>query len=400
MPISMSLAQLGADPNSADDPAINGMKLAQAEQQMLNQKQEVIKQKEDLELAKFNRLNSTMQTLARTNPAVAKKMVPGVADSFRRSGIAVDPGVLDLMASDEGYKQRMLALSQDADALASDPAARQQYIQAHGDVGQFDKGLMTLESYSKQAKDLAIANARNETMERSAQIRADGVVGAAQVRGATTQANTALRANQQYQNTMKTVEQGLMQANRAVHLVQGIDAKELKINKTLRADLTNVMASLVGGGKPSTVYGQQHMEFDSAYQSVSDKLNYLRGRADDTLPPEQFEQLKVDINALKGLYDLQHKDTYSSFREGVPEQFRGDLDKRYGSLRKNLKLNAELSAPGAAAESHTPPPPGRTPAPDGLTDNQRTYLSKARGLKKADGSAYTEAEIMAKMPKQ
>ena len=372
-----------------------GMQLASMQQQQQLTQQDIQKQQDQLDTAKFTKLNGFITTLARSRPEIAQKMIPQMKDDLGRSGMNVDPGILDLYAKDDAYKARAQSLSTSIQQLASDPQARQQYLAAAGDVGMCDTAQNSLFDAQKtvastdlktalmqQKSDLAadknhttinVAAAHDATSKDNAQTRANATMGNAEMR-------TGMQAAGRYQQAMKPTEDGLSAANRAVGLIKDIDSGDLNSNKTLRNDLTNQMASLVSGGRPSTVHGSENAQMDSAYSNVMDKLNFLKGSADSTLPPAQLSQLKKDITALQGMYGQQHENNYLAFRESVPDPLRKPLDNRANMFRARVGLPKvdmsgssdfdpstasapqAVSAPGVAPAGQAPsaPPPAPT----------------------------------------
>jgi hypothetical protein len=286
-----------------------------------------------------------------------------------------DPSIPEVIATDENYARNYINVAKGfaPNATDEDKAATLQSMQQLGD---FDKGLTELSSSSKLGTQLDIAKSKNEYLATALQARQGNQGDRIQ-----------LSANKQYESTMKPAESGLISANRAEDVMSQISENKLKINKTMRADLTSQLASLTGGGRPGTVYGQSAQEFDSAYQRVKDFQNYLGGTANDTLPAGQFKQLQADISALKNLYGQQHETQYQSFREGVPDQVREKLDSRYDTIRKKYGLST-LDQASQGQSQQAPSAPAKS---DPVADAFRAK-AKAAGKSDAEIEAYLKAK--------
>lgn len=149
-----------------------GMKLAQEKQNIEQQKIQMEQMEDQLEQQKFTKAMNNMGTLARARPEIAKRMVPRIQEQLRAAGIAVDASVLDLMASDDAYKNRFMAITKVASGLANDPKSRQEALQALTDIGSFDKGLSMLEGQNKLETQVDVAQARADAMKEVAGLNA------------------------------------------------------------------------------------------------------------------------------------------------------------------------------------------------------------------------------------
>jgi hypothetical protein len=349
-----------------------GVQLATMQDQVEKSKVNLEQQKTELTDKQFMSATSMLGNLARANPTIAKKMLPQIQQRFQQMGW--DPSIPEVIASDENYARNYMNTA-NAFTPHATPEQKAAALQSFQQLGEFDKGLTELAQSSKLGTQLDIAKSKNEYLSTALQARQ-------QNQGDRIQ----LTANKQYEATMKPAEQGLVSANRAEDIMGQVESNKLKMNKSLRADMTSQLAALTGGGRPSTVYGQAHQEFDSAYQRVKDFENYIKGTADDTIPKAQFKQLKADISALKGLYGQQHEIQYQSFREGVPDQVRDKLDSRYDTIRKKYGLSSldEASAPAAKQ----PVAPANS---DPVADAFRAK-AKAAGKSDAEIEAYLKAK--------
>ncbi len=120
------------------------MNLAEQAQGLEANKVKVAEMKEQMETAQYNKALNSLHTLARTRPDIAKRMVGKVKENLNKAGIAIDDSVLEVMASDDSYKQRMLSAYSALSGKATNPEARSKGLQALSDYGMFDKAFETI----------------------------------------------------------------------------------------------------------------------------------------------------------------------------------------------------------------------------------------------------------------
>lgn len=374
-----------------------GMKLAQTQQQMEVQKQQVETQKAELEEKKWTSAKGMLNTYLRAAPAIQKAMEKQVTQ--RWTNLGGDPAIIQAAKDqDTGnlWRQAMLADNKDPVSAA---VGMQSIAQLDAfNSGAEDKAFQLSSQRSKLIESENIAKAKAATAVDVANINAKGRVDAAQARIAATNVKTGLQAGNQYYKNMNSTESGLATATKADKIITDIDEGTLQSNKTIRADLTGALATLVNNGRPSTVYGQSHQEFDSAYTRAQDALNFLKGKANSTMPEDQFTQLKADIHALQGMYGEQHENIYQGFRAGLDPSLQPLMDARFNAVRKRYKLNPldtsqgqQTPAGGAPTAPQTPSTqssPPTTMAPDTAL---KDIIKKARDVKIPD------ADIRAKL---
>lgn len=390
-----------------------GMQLAQTANSLDAQKASLEQQKEQLDTMKFNKAFDTMHTLATARPEIAKRMVPKVLDQFRSAGIPVDENVMHTMASDDEWKNRWMQVANGIDS--TDPAQRAQFMSAMTDMGMTDKGLAQLASSSKLQSQKDIAETKYQGLVDSRGIGADATVQAAEIaaKGRVDAANARIgpnspqatrvqnQVNSQYQSTMKGWEGSLSAADQLERTIKDVDLGELNSSKNVRGELNAKIASLLGGGKPSTVYGTQSIEQDSLYQHTMDKINSVLGESNSTITDKQWEQMKKEIASFKASNAKMHDDAYQSFREGISESYRQGIDNRFSKFRGSKGLPSSIQYQGD--NSGTPPAPVAGAVPQGatLSANQKAFMVKAKLLKDPKTKQpYTDAEIQAMMPKQ
>lgn len=147
-------------------------------------------------------------------------------------------------------------------------------------------------------------------------------------------------ANKDYSKELGSAEAQIKNANRILALTNKIkaalsnpnDPEAVKATRQLRSDLSGALASMVNGGKPATVYGMSHQDFDSYYGKVQDFLSKF-GDPKGTMTPEQIQQLENDVKAMREEYGLSHEISFKAFQEGLPTSVRGPLQKRFDKFR-------------------------------------------------------------------
>lgn len=142
-----------------------------------------------------------------------------------------------------------------------------------------------------------------------------------------------LATNSKYGQEMGLYEKTVMGANRALTIIDKIGSGDLKGTKQLKSDLAASLASMMNGGRPATVYGMSHQDFDSSYGAVQSLKDKLIGTTSDTITAPQLNQLKKDVEALRNEYLNNHEVAYQSFREGIPDRLREKVDKRFAEFR-------------------------------------------------------------------
>lgn len=161
---------------------------------------------------------------------------------------------------------------------------------------------------------------------------------------------TQMMGNQQYTQNMKASEQALLSANKASSLIDGIASGTLKSTKQLSSDLSANLASLISGGRPATVFGMQHQDFDSAYKRVQNAYAMFSGETPNTMTKAQLQQLSADVKALQHEYGLQHEAAFKSFQANMPSHLQPGLQKRYETFREQTGVDGLSSEDKQAIE--------------------------------------------------
>jgi hypothetical protein len=150
------------------------------------------------------------------------------------------------------------------------------------------------------------------------------------------EAGLGMRANNSYSHEMKQTEDQLLGANRALELVRKIKSNDLVGTSQLKSDLSASLASMMNGGRPATVYGMSHQDFDSLYARAQHSYGILSGQTPGTITDAQLTQLQKDIEALQKEYSKQREIKFKSFQSGSPDQFQGKLQKRYDQFGQTM----------------------------------------------------------------
>jgi hypothetical protein len=255
----------------------------------------------------------------------------GAANRQSKESIAGDKNDTSLSLGDlnNQTRQAMADLKAEIDRLRDETTRRGQ------DLG---KGKADADRSSKEK----IAGSNNQTKKDVAGINAKAK---ATTPGASADRNL-LRASGMYHTEMGNTEDQLLAANRVNALVQGITAGDLKGTSQLKSDLSGALASMLNQGKPATVYGMSHQEFDSAYGRAQKALGFLTGETNDTITQPQLEQLAKDVDALKNEYSIQHTAKFNAFNSGLPDGIKPKMLERYNTFRQGV-----LSAPPKGASS-------------------------------------------------
>lgn len=237
--------------------------------------------------------------------------------------------------------------------------------------------------------------------ERGRQAMADAMMKRAELSNQNRVVSNQSSANRQYSTEMKPFENTMQQADRSMEIANKISAGELKSTSQLRSDLSSALASMMNNGKPATVFGMSHQDFDSLWGRMQKAYGMVSGTTPDTMTNAQLNQLKLDIGALRNEYAKQHEIAYKSFREGLHPSVVNPLDNRYKTFRKSKGLNTDLEDQGAIANEPTSmlpakqaaaPGPQAAPSPPHPQDNQAIQWAKqnmndprAQAILKANG---------------
>lgn len=126
-----------------------GLELATMSEKIQSQKQALEKQKQELEDAKFNSTTGMLKTLARSNPKVARMMLPKIKDRMRNLGVPVDDAVLESYASDEEYKKRLISATSIFEKGLT-PEQKAEGLASLADLMDHDKAMNMLQENDRQ----------------------------------------------------------------------------------------------------------------------------------------------------------------------------------------------------------------------------------------------------------
>lgn len=166
MATNMSLQDIVGSPAEAtSQPIAQGMKLAQAQQDMQKQKQEVEGMQEQLQQAKWNSFSGMMNTYLKAPPAIRKAMKGQLTQRF--GNIGADPAILDAASDDALAQSYRTAL----DAFSKDPNAAALGTQAMQSLDAFHNGATGLAASVKERANLQVQEElKRATMEQTAEL--------------------------------------------------------------------------------------------------------------------------------------------------------------------------------------------------------------------------------------
>lgn len=168
------------------------------------------------------------------------------------------------------------------------------------------------------------------------------------------QANAQGQAGARYSKQMTGTEDQLMAANRVADLTSKISAKDLQSTPQLRSDLSAALSTMLSGGKPATVYGMSHQDFDSLYGRAQKAQQFLTGDTGDSMTEPQLAQLTKDVNALRSEYGRQHQVKFKSFEQSESPMFTPGLESRYQTFRSGAGVDQGQDQSGASGLLKSP----------------------------------------------
>lgn len=341
--------QSGADQVNNYVQAVQAQQAKQQQAQMLQDK---------MEEGRYHTGMSLINNAMSMSPEMFKVAHPAMEKRLQQTFTGYQPGTLKgLYENDdnrEGWQSYMQAVT--SGELPTDAAHMKLFNQVLGnDPGKIEQVLNSINEQRKLKSAQAIKEAQFATQARGQDIGLQGKEVIANAMGARTMRSAGLQANRQYKSEIGPAESAMYQASRANDIINKIQSGDLKSTKTLAADLDSAQASLLGGGKPSTVYGQQAVHMDDVYSRAHNAIQFLTANPQDTQSPAKLEQLKKDVKALNDFYGDQHKKQYSSFRQGIDPTIREHLDERYKMHRENMGLDHEIMEPGQQQQQAAPP---------------------------------------------
>lgn len=351
--------EASAGQENAMNSAIGLAKSAQDVQQKQLQTQEM---EDKLAMGRAQNLVDRLTTQNKIGDARLRQTYAKMNDQWaQKNGIAYS-GFFNDHAGDDA-QQRLGPLSDILMGAVKTPEQARAALAAASSPEELDKAYSMLGDQKKQQNAMDIAKAANAAkIEIENKKQETGMYGADQrLKGMLAMAGPRQDRIQQTANRMYSQEMGpsenlLLTANKLHDITKDVDSGQLNSNKTIRSEVQAGIAQMLAGGKPSTVFGQQAVEQDSAYQELKDFQNKYLGEAEGTVPPAQWEQLKKDIAALKSANSDLHEKKYQSFREGLegaPAQQH--LDRRYEKFRSSLGI------PGTAAGEQQAAPAAQAP---------------------------------------
>lgn len=334
-----------------------GIRLAQMQQQVQNQRDQLTQQQNQHKLDAMNGAMGMMGKLAdpNTDSRLKNYYAKTAGEYFGAAGIPMHEDVQDflkVLSPDQQYQ-----LNAARAHFMADPKGSLQDSDYMGNLAKILGSQQAADQYlsspiASQALEnqnkISIAKEQAKGKVVVAGIGAQGRVDAAGITGGVRSEGNELRANQQYSTNIGKFENTISSSDRALDIINKLKTGEggLKSTPQLRADLSAAMASMFAGGKPPTVYGMSHQDVDTAFTKLQNYNTFITGNPTNTIPSKMLDQMDKDISALKGEYTKNHENMYTSFREGLSPHLQTKLDKRYNKYRSNI--GASQMGDGAA----------------------------------------------------
>lgn len=369
--------------NSSVQGLDQGIQLAQTAQDMQEKQQKQQQMTEQLTDMKFKNYMGTQQTALQMSEPVFKasedlldkrmaKIVPGYQPGSLKA-MRADP---DLKASIQNFHSAVAT-----GEIPTTPELQDQVLKTGSDLGtQADvvnawneqRKLKSAQAIKEAANANAqtIANTKAATAEKVADIGAQGRVAAASVSagpGSPRVVRTQEAVNNDYERAIKPYEQTVNAVDQLKSTLADIDSGKLSDAKNVKAEIESKMASVFGGGRPSTVFGTQAVGLDSLYGEYQNMMNKTLGEAKGVLTDAQKAQIHQELQTFGSNAAKQHEDAYLKFsagHENLPEQYTAGVHKNYSSYRQqkglpDVNTGGQVQAPAAnsAAAGQTAPAP-------------------------------------------
>lgn len=378
-----------------DSAMKTGMGLAQAMQDMKQKSIQTAEMEDKLAMGRAQSLVDRLTTQNKIGDERLRKTYAKQNDQWaQKNGLAYQ-GFFNDHAGDDA-QTRLGPLGDLLMGSVKTPEQARAALAAASDPAMLDKTIGLLEEQKKQENAKAIAQVKANAQVTTGAGHDAAKVASTQPINDVREARLRLMANRQYTQEMKPSEDLLLASQKLQHIASDVDAGKLNSNKTIRSEVQAGIAQMLAGGKPSTVFGQQAVEQDSLFQEIKDFSNKYLGEAGGTVPPEQWNQLKKDIAALRTANADLHEKKYQSYREaleGAPIQ--GHLDSRYNKFRESMTLggNATEGKPEGNPEAA---PAASAPAASDWSAQYKDPVQQ-KFIQNALSHGYSQGEIEAKL---
>ncbi len=351
----------------------------------------------DLQDAQYKTISGTTSTAMSMSDPIFKVSEKQMEKRLKQVNPDYQEGTLAALRSDPELQAGMQAYHQAiaTGEMPTDAEHKKMVIDAFGNPGQAEQLINTFNEQRKmnQARDLKEAmlvnqkniadnrnttSSSNNTASNASRERAAGMRYSAGSPGALRAESTI---NNNYSRAINAVDQ-------LKTTLSDVDSGKLSDAKNVKAEIESKMASVFGGGKPSTVFGQQAVGLDSAYGDFQNKMNHIFGEAKGVLTEAQKKQLHQELDTFGSNAAKQHEDAFLTHLELVNPAYRGPVEQSYARYRMQKGLPSNIDYTGSA------PPPvtgtGKAPQPNGapppaapqLSPNQQAYMQamQAAGL--------------------
>lgn len=343
------LTDVNAETNKAVD---TGVKLATMQDQIQQQKQQVEKQKLDIEAAKFNQALSTMKTFSSMDPKVQGMSAKYLGQKLADYGFANGPMLLDTLKSDDTSKFMMnniaSASPEELSAIGIDPQSGVQGIMAMTDPMAFRTSIQDINDrlikYREGSRTERIADKRLLAAEDRADRRA--------IEAAGKEEKKEVKANKKAAVDLRKEFDKIPEVKAYKALSTKINSIDEAISNPSTAKDLGLIYTLMTSLDPNT--GVKEGEFATAKNagSIPDTIlgtynKALKGTLmSDSLRKDYVNQVK----SLVGNYEKTALDQAAYYTE-LAEQAGLDSEQVVGSIKKR----------GEKKKSSFTPPPNWTP---------------------------------------
>jgi hypothetical protein len=311
-----------------DEGVKTGLQLATASEQIEQKKIQNEQMKEQLESAKFNKAIGSLQTLAKTRPEIAKKMIPRIQQNLESAGIAVDPAILDVMASDPEYKRRLNALGDIVSGMANDPERRSSALAAINDLGMYSEGISALEKQQGQRFAQGQQKSAQEFQSGEAEKQRASQEKIAHIKGDQVSAQQDLR-------------QERIDISRHNSILNRLNSKDINDQLKQIRNLSNAKAQILGGTK---VTPQQLHELQ---QAVRSNLGIKGTGGVDERAATYFKNLGLKIAEVNQFFTAEPSDVNNFGNTEVLKHLMALVDKEIESVQSGVKKTALKASAGA-----------------------------------------------------
>lgn len=375
--------------------------MAQKLQQLDSMQTEQQQNEQKLQQMKWNSNKDMLNTYLNASDGVRKAMKKQIGSRLQKNG--ADPLILDSLDNEDMAKSYRSAL----DAYGKDPEAAAKGLAIMAHVGAFEQTIPSMGEVLKQRASLesarALKEAQLEVTKRGQDIGLEKakLFGGVRLDAREADAVKGLVDDPQ----VKPIQQNIQQAKKDFDLIAESRAKGLTPLKA-----TELVQSYVGllKGMSARSVGAEREELAHAASDLEQKFQMVKQKWTQSkgMIKYQDEPFLHDIeDGVRGLHgtlkdSLQTQLNAKLRTSGLPS-VNNAQQAAYNEMMKGAELGYKPPTKQLGASGfENAPQPAQTPAPAQLTPGQQTFMQKAQALKKPDGTAYSQDEIMSMMQKK